>query len=182
MATGSGDDGMTSLRGNTRVRKDDARVEAYGAVDETSAVIGVVRAGAPAEEIDSVLALVQSQLFTLCAELATPAGQPADPENRIEAADIARLDLQIQALQRRLPRLKSFLLPARTPIAALLHQARAVCRRAERRVLTASGPCGFRREPLVYLNRLGDLLFLLARRSGCLAGLAEEEWSRRPPR
>jgi cob(I)alamin adenosyltransferase len=173
ITTKTGDDGTTSLLGGDRVRKDDARIEAGGAVDETNVIIGAARAAAPPPEIEAILAAIQRMLFTLGAELAAPARDAA----RIGDGDVVWIEREIESVEAKLPRVDRFVLPGGTPAAALLHQARAVCRRAERRVVAVSG---LRREPLVSLNRLGDLLFLLARRTNQLAGLSEEEWSRRP--
>jgi cob(I)alamin adenosyltransferase len=178
--TKTGDDGTTGLYGGARVGKDDARVEAYGTVDETNAVIGVARAAGLAPEIDGVLARVQQDLFVIGAELACVAGK----EDKlgmplIGDTDIQRLEAAIDAAEAGLAPLKSFVLPGGTAGAAALHQARTTCRRAERRLLTASRATSVRGELSVYLNRLSDLLFVLARRANQLAGVPDVPWQPR---
>jgi cob(I)alamin adenosyltransferase len=178
--TKTGDDGTTGLYGGGRVGKDDSRVEAYGTVDETNSVIGVARAAGLASEIDAVLARVQEDLFTIGAELACVAGK----EDKlgmplIGAPDIQRLEAAIDAAEQGLAPLKSFVLPGGTAGAAALHQARTTCRRAERRLLTAGRVTAVRSELGVYLNRLSDLLFVLARRANHLSGVADVPWQPR---
>jgi len=178
--TKTGDDGTTGLYGGGRVGKDDARVEAYGTVDETNSVIGVARAAGLAPEIDAVLARVQEDLFTIGAELACVAGK----EDKlgmplIGLSDIHRLEGAIDAAEEGLAPLKSFVLPGGTACAAALHQVRTTCRRAERRLLTASRTTSVRGELGVYLNRLSDLLFVLARRANHLAGVPDVPWQPR---
>lgn len=178
--TRTGDDGTTGLFGGERRAKNDVRVEAYGTVDEANATIGWARATGLPADIDAVLAEVQSDLFTLGAELACVPGQ----ESRLKmtllgTADAERLERAIDAGELGLPELKSFVLPGGTPSAAALHTARCVARRAERAVLAASGGSfvAVRREVLVYLNRLSDLLFTYARRVNHLAGVDDVPWN-----
>jgi cob(I)alamin adenosyltransferase len=175
--TKTGDDGTTGLFGGSRVGKDDELVEAYGTVDEANAAIGLARATEPAGALDTLLASVQGDLFVLGAELACV------PEKRhnlkltlIETADIERLERAIDTNEQGLPALKNFILPGGSRTAAALHAARTVCRRAERRTLTASRRVELRPELLVYLNRLSDLLFVLARRANYDAGVADVPW------
>jgi len=179
--TKRGDDGSTGLLGGARVAKADERVEAYGTVDEANALIGVARAARPPTDVDAILESAQRDLFALGAELACP--KEAGPSNQLpllEAADIERLERAIDATERRLPPQKSFLLPTGCPAAAALHQARTVCRRAERRVVSAGATHRFRAELLAYLNRLSDLLYVLARECNRAAGVEEAPWSGRP--
>ncbi len=178
--TRTGDAGTTGLYGGARVDKDDARVEAYGTVDETNAVIGVARAAHPCVGVDAVLEQVQADLFTLGAELACAPGK----EDKlgmplIDATDAERLERAIDDAERGLPELKSFVLPGGTPAAAALHHARTVCRRAERRTLAAGKLAPVRAEVVVYLNRLSDLLFVLARRENHEAGVRDVPWAPR---
>ena len=161
--------------GGSRVRKDDARIEAYATVDETNAVIGVARAAEPPPEVDALLALVQADLFVVGAELARDSEPTAESSTRlIDHADVRRLEQAIDAAQDKLPKLTGFVLPTGGRAAAALHQARTVCRRAERRVVAARAEHEARSEPVVYLNRLGDLLYVLALRCNQLQGVPEE--------
>lgn len=181
--TKTGDDGTTGLYGGGRVRKDHARVEAYGAVDELNAALGLARAETLAAEVDEQLARIQSELFDLGAELATP--KPAAHGLTIVGQrEIQRLELAIDRFEASLSPLKTFILPAGTRAAAALHLARTVCRRAERRVLTLSAAPNETISPqvIVYLNRLGDLLFVLARATNVSAGTSDVEWKKREAR
>ena len=175
--TRTGDDGTTGLFGGARVRKDDARVEAYGTVDETNATIGMVRTAGVSAAVDEVLAAVQDDLFTLGAELACVPGKERNLKMRLlEADDAARLERAIDAAESGLAPLTSFVLPGGTSAAAVLHLARTVSRRAERCVLAARDQAPIRAELVVYLNRLSDLLFTLARRANHDAFVADVPW------
>jgi cob(I)alamin adenosyltransferase len=178
--TKTGDDGTTGLYGGGRVRKDDARVEAYGAVDELNAAIGLARAHQPPAEIDELLARSQNELFDLGAELASlqPAAQRLAV---IGQSEILAVEREIDRFDGALPPLKNFILPGGTRAAAALHLARTVCRRAERRLITvAVAPNeNISAHAIVYLNRLGDLLFVLARAANAAAGQADVEWKKR---
>jgi len=178
--TGTGDQGTTGLFGGARVEKDDARVEAYGAVDELNACLGVAAAHLEPGPLTDNLAAIQGDLFTLGAELGCVPGK----EDRlgltlISAADAHRLEGLIDELETHLAPLKTFILPDGTPAAAFLHQARTVCRRAERRVVAAGRQTPIRAEVLIYLNRLSDLLFVIAREANRLAAREERAWSPR---
>ena len=178
--TRTGDDGTTGLFGGGRRSKADPRVEAYGTVDEANAAIGVARATGLAAEIDSVLAEVQSDLFTLGAELGCVPGQEAKLKMvLIGDADAARLEKAIDAAEVGLAPLKTFVLSGGTPGAAALHLARCVVRRAERLVIATAADSPVRNEPIVYLNRLSDLLFTLARRANHLASVSDVPWHAR---
>jgi len=177
--TKTGDDGTTGLFGGGRVKKASARVEAYGTVDELNAAIGVARATKLEPFTDGVLAEVQVDLFTLGAELACVPGKEAKLSMKlIEAADAERLERAIDAAEEGLPPLKNFVLPGGSPQAAALHLARTVCRRAERSVL-ALDDVPARREVVVYLNRLSDLLFVLARKANATLGVEDVPWAPR---
>ncbi len=181
--TKAGDAGETGLYGGARVPKDDARVEAYGTVDELNCALGVVRAALKGDEDYALLlACLQSELFDLGAELATPPARldttlgqrvPLVTDQRVAA-----LEREIDRLETALEPLKTFILPGGTPAAAALHVARAVCRRAERRAVTlAHSDAGtVRPEALRYLNRLSDLLFVLARYANHGAGVPDVPW------
>lgn len=182
--TKTGDHGQTGLFGGPRVAKDSARIEAYGTVDELNAVLGVARASGMPDAFDAPLARVQNQLFDLGAELAAP-----DPAKFALAGVtdecIAALEQEIDAWESTLPPLRQFILPGGTAAAAQLHVARTVCRRAERRVVTLSA---IDSEPVaprtvIYLNRLSDWLFVLARAVNQSSGISDTTWQaggRRP--
>jgi cob(I)alamin adenosyltransferase len=191
--TRTGDDGDTGLFGGARVSKASLRVEAYGTIDEANAVIGRARvwlsthAGgvSPAAEIDAVLAPIQSELFTLGAELATVPEKDAAAALKmalIEASDCERLERAIDAAEEGLPALRNFVLPGGTAAAGELHVARCVVRRAERLLVALAAEEPVRRELVVYVNRLSDLLFTLARRANHLAGVADVPWVPHPER
>jgi len=174
--TRGGDAGATSLVGGERRRKDDLRVEAYGAVDETNAAIGLARlATAEDAALDAMLARIQNDLFDLGAELATPVEPGATPPQNslaIVQSQVDRLEREIDALNSSLAPLKSFVLPGGTPAAAHLHLARTVSRRAERvMVALANAPDeSVGATALRYVNRLSDFLFVAARYANKDAG------------
>lgn len=179
--TKTGDRGETDLVGGIRVSKADSRVDAYGEVDELNAALGVARAAGVDPEISGILAGVQRDLFALGARLADPADRLAGkaPKTALGAADVERLERWIDRLDAELPRLGHFILAGGTPAGAALHLARAVCRRAERRIVSISGTEGrgvLEPELLAYVNRLSDFLFVLARIVNHRAGVAEIEW------
>jgi cob(I)alamin adenosyltransferase len=182
--TGTGDTGETGLYGGQRVSKDDARVEAYGTVDETGALLGVAAAALPVGELRELVTDLQRQLFTVGADLATPleretqAGKTIVP--RVEPSHSVALETHIDRFEAELEPLRQFIVPGGTPGAAALHHARAVARRAERRVVTLhrADPDGTNAEVLRYLNRLADLLFVLARAANHRARVADVPWTR----
>jgi len=177
--TRTGDEGSTGLFGGPRVAKDDDRIEAYGTVDELNALLGAARAADPGEVIGQQLESIQSELFSIGAELATP-----DPDQHglriIGAEHIGRLEGWIDEHEQQLEPLQHFILPAGHPAAAQLHVARAVCRRAERRAVTLvrHHETMVSQELMIYLNRLGDLLFVFARAANRAAGWAETKWEK----
>ncbi|MCX6136951.1 MAG: cob(I)yrinic acid a,c-diamide adenosyltransferase [Ignavibacteriales bacterium] len=175
--TKTGDAGVTGLFGGDRVPKDAIRIEAYGEVDELNAVIGMVRASQPPADIDRLLVRIQNDLFVVGADLATPLDQVLSRVPRIDTGYAEALEKEIDALDAKLPPLKNFVLPGGTSAAALLHFARTVCRRAERAVVTLARAEKIGPEIIIYLNRLSDLLFVLARYANHRAGSVETNWS-----
>ena len=173
--TRTGDGGETHLSDMSRARKTDPRVEAYGQVDETNAVIGIVLASGVSDDVAAVLRHIQNELFDLGADLSTPViTDPAYPPLRIEQASIDRLEGWCDEFNERLEPLRSFILPGGTPAAAHLHLARTVARRAERAAWVAvetygtqassdTSPGGVNPLAVTYLNRLSDLLFIFCR-------------------
>ncbi|MBI1868335.1 MAG: cob(I)yrinic acid a,c-diamide adenosyltransferase [Methylocystis sp.] len=169
--TRGGDAGATSLASGARRRKDDIRVEAYGAIDEANAAVGVARLATGSEDalVDAMLARIQNELFDLGAELASPrAAKDADNEGArlaIVQAQVDRLEQDIDTLNAELAPLKSFVLPGGTAAAAHLHLARAICRRAERVIVSLANAEGEQvgAPALRYVNRLSDLLFVASR-------------------
>lgn len=179
--TRTGDDGKTGLIGKGRVAKDDPRVTAYGTVDELNAVLGLVRAelaatAATPDGVDPLIARIQHRLFDLGAELATPAAMAN--QQTIGDTHVAELEAAIDRYEAQLEPLREFILPGGCRLAAEFHLARAVCRRAERLVVTLAAGAAVRPEVLRYLNRLGDLLFVLARSANAAAGEADVTWQK----
>ncbi|MCC6783604.1 MAG: cob(I)yrinic acid a,c-diamide adenosyltransferase [Planctomycetes bacterium] len=183
--TRTGDQGTTRLVGGQELRKDDVRIEAYGTVDELNAVLGLARTfnrGGPppaSEAIDAVLRVVQNDLFNVGADLATRPSDRWEGMPQVGARDVKQLEDWCDRFNAELGPLKDFVLPGGGPVGAFLHQARTVCRRAERRVVTLRAA-----EPetgdacVVYLNRLSDLLFVLSRWAAKAHGEPEYLWSK----
>jgi len=183
--TRTGDDGTTALVGGARVPKDAPRVECYGAIDELNAVLGLARsfnAEAPAsparDKLETILARVQNELFDLGSELATPPDSEYEGMFKVSAEDVLALEQLMDECQTELEPLKSFILPGGGPVSAFLHQARTVCRRAERDVLRLSRQEPIGEHVLAYVNRLSDLLFVLSRWVGKQRGEREYLWER----
>jgi len=172
--TRTGDSGETSLVGGQRVGKDSLRVDAYGEIDEVNSLLGLVRCHLRDSEIDGILTTLQNTLFTVGADLASPLNLDVP---RITRDKSLQLERTIDAFNRQVPPLKEFVLPGGTPAGALLHLARAVTRRAERKVVKLSKAEAINPELIVYLNRLSDLLFVLARVVNRRAGVTEEQAS-----
>lgn len=182
--TRTGDKGETALVGGRRVPKDSQRIVAYGAIDELNSVLGIVRATAVREDVSgaadlvAILKRLQNELFDLGSELATPADAEYEGMWRTSETEVRELERTIDGCQKALAPLKSFVLPGGGVLGAFLHQARTVCRRAEIEMLRLA-----RAEPvnplaLRYVNRLSDLLFVLARWIAKQAGEAESLWER----
>lgn len=174
--TRTGDHGLTSLFGGARVRKDEARIEAYGSVDELSSFIGVARSGGVPVEVSAILESVQHDLFEIGAHLASP-GTSRFPG--VDAERITALESAIDAMESELAPLASFILPGGSAAAAALHVTRTVCRRAERRVVALDDTTAPTISSITYLNRLSDYLFVAARFANHRAGANEVVWTKR---
>jgi cob(I)alamin adenosyltransferase len=177
--TRTGDEGDTGLFGGGRVPKDHARVAAYGDVDELNSIIGVVRATTPSDFFDRLLESIQRDLFSIGGRLATP--DPAPVAKILAKADlptdrVREFEQIMDESEKELPPLRAFVLPAGTPKAAALHQARTVCRRAERSVVHLAHEGEVPSIFIVYLNRLSDLLFTLARLANLRGGAGDVTW------
>ncbi|MGE0789377.1 MAG: cob(I)yrinic acid a,c-diamide adenosyltransferase [Sandaracinaceae bacterium] len=176
--TKTGDDGETGLFGGARVMKDAERVWVYGEVDELNSAIGVARLHPIDEEREALLATIQSTLFNLGAELGSKEGKdPGVP--RIEDEDVEELERAIDAAETELAPLKTFVLPGGAPAAAHLHVARTICRRAERRAVSLARTESVRPVVIRYVNRLSDLLFVLARLANHRANVPDVPWEGR---
>ena len=176
--TKGGDRGETALVDGSRVRKDHARVAAYGDVDELNSALGVVLAHPDGEALAPLLGPVQRDLFAIGAQLADPGARIAARKEKaaLPPDRIVALERAIDERQSRLPPLTAFVIPGGTPAVAFLHVARTVCRRAERTVVTLDAKDPVDPLILVYLNRLSDLLFVLARDANHAAGRVEPKW------
>jgi cob(I)alamin adenosyltransferase len=172
--TRGGDEGETSLGDGSRVSKLDCRIGAFGTVDELNSALGVVLAGEVPEAMREPLRRIQNELFDVGADLSVPWG--VTDRLRVEQAMIDRLESDCDAFNAALPELRSFVLPGGTEAAARLHVARTLCRRAERDVLLGSQEVELNPLVLRYLNRLSDLLFILARAANAAAGRDEPLW------
>jgi cob(I)alamin adenosyltransferase len=178
--TRTGDNGETGLFGGARVKKNHLRVEVYGTIDELNALLGVARAAHLPAELDRPLELMQAELFVIGSELACdPEKIGKLPLELITSSASEALERLIDETEAHLPPLKNFILPAGSPAGAALHHARTVARRAERRLLDLEA---VRPEVLIYLNRLSDCLFVLARRANQLDDTPETPWMPRAER
>jgi cob(I)alamin adenosyltransferase len=175
--TRTGDSGETGLFDGTRVSKHDLRVEAYGDVDELNAVLGLVRAAGVDPDLDERLQRLQRDLFALGSRLADPRHRIAERVTKAALVDedVTRLEAWIDEAEAQIPPLRRFILPGGSQAGALLHVARTICRRAERRIVSL-GQDAVDPGVLAYVNRLSDLLFVLARLANARAGVAEAEW------
>lgn len=179
--TRTGDAGETGLFGGGRVGKDNARVDAYGEIDELNAALGVARSHSLEPDLDRLAQAIQEQLFTLGAVLATPVGsksQAAIPSVNPQWA--TEMEKAIDSFDEQIPRLTRFILPGGGQAASALHLARTICRRAERRIVPLLRAGEVDPNVVVYLNRLSDLLFTMARLTNHRAGLGDVVWN--PPK
>ncbi|MCC7196785.1 cob(I)yrinic acid a,c-diamide adenosyltransferase [Candidatus Peregrinibacteria bacterium] len=171
-----GDKGETSLMGGKRVRKDSLRIEAYGNVDELNSVLGVCRIHNEDIFLGEIFMIVQKCLFRLGADLATPVGEKYNVP-RVTDTLVLQMEQWIDAMDEKLPPLKNFILPGGCELAAHLHVARTVCRRAERSVVVLAKEENIGEMPVQFLNRLSDLLFVMARYANFLKRVDEERWT-----
>lgn len=176
--TRTGDDGETGLFGGGRLLKCDPRIAACGALDELNAQLGWCRATGLPAAIDAVVAGIQHELFALGAELASPQAKSVDA-GFVDDADVRRLEAEIDTFEEQLPELRAFILPGGSPAAAAVHVARSVCRRAERDLVHLAQSAPVRPVILQYVNRVGDLLFVLARQANAAAGVADVPWQKK---
>ena len=174
--TKTGDKGETALFGGERVPKDAQRIEAYGSVDELNCVLGVIQSLGPDKLIAESLQKIQNQLFELGADLATPKAHQSPMIPRITVKHSSFLEKIIDTMEKELHPLKTFILPGGTTIASHLHLARTVCRRAERSVVRLSRNEDIGDAVIIYLNRLSDLLFVMARFANHQSGQEEVKW------
>src|SRR5579883_1606764 len=177
--TKTGDDGTTGLFGGSRVPKNSARIEAYGTVDELNSFVGYAAAAADerTESLRSLLYSIQQNLFVLGADLATPLETRSTYSiPRIDGNDVSHLEHLIDEHTAALPELKRFILQGGSELAARLHLARTICRRAERTLVTLSRIEEIGGHDIIFLNRLSDLLFVLARRANQLTNISDVEW------
>lgn len=175
--TKTGDDGSTGLLGGARVNKSDQRIDCYGTVDELNAAIGWVAVVAT-PQLRQMFATVQGELFVIGSHLAAPDQNATASLPTLSASAIARLESQIDSAEQELPALKNFILPGGTEIAARLHLARTICRRAERLTVTLALLHKIDPGIITYLNRLSDWLFVQARHANWRAGEPDVPWSR----
>ena len=174
--TKTGDLGDTGLFGGRRVPKHNLRIEAYGTVDETNAMLGLAASHCSDPELLSVIHRVQSELFSVGADLATPLDVQSAYIVRVDANDIVRLESEIDVWEEMLPELKNFILPGGVDVAATLHLARTICRRAERAITALAEQEAINDDAQRYLNRLSDWLFVLARHVNFKQGVTETAW------
>ncbi len=177
--TRTGDDGTTGLGVRVRVRKNDARVEAYGTVDELNSALGVVVASGPSAPVADSLRRVQQELFHLGSDLCVPPDDEAPSVPRIEQRHVEALEKTIDQLQEELEPLANFVLPGGCAAAAALHLARTICRRAERRLVTLAAAETVGAPALTYVNRLSDALFVMARYENLVGGESDVLWDSR---
>lgn len=174
--TKTGDNGTTGLFGGTRVSKNSLRIETYGTVDELNSIIGLARAHFIDAELDSYLNQIQKELFIVGADLATPLSESKVSIQRLKHEQVAGLENIIDSVDEKLQPLKFFILPGGHPIASLLHFARTVCRRTERLCVALSEQEEINSTIVPYLNRLSDLLFVLARYANHITKKEEIQW------
>ena len=177
--TKKGDDGMTSLVGGTRVTKTNARVEAYGTVDELSANLGNLASWMKDGDDKDLIVRIQRNLFTVCSNLATDQSVvPVGPSYTLNPEEVILLEDEIDAINASIPPQTAFILPGGSHEAAICHVCRTVCRRAERRIFFLHETSPVQQEILSYMNRLSDYLFVLARKLNFIDGVREKIWKK----
>ncbi|MCA9258782.1 MAG: cob(I)yrinic acid a,c-diamide adenosyltransferase [Planctomycetales bacterium] len=175
--TRSGDDGTTGLYGGPRVSKANLRIAAYGSIDELNAALGVARTAGLTADVDEIAARMQHALFALGAELASPDAGAAGTV-MLEEWSVTHLEKRIDEFEQRLPPLKTFILPGGCVQAAALHSARCICRRAEREMVALAASEAVRGTLLKYVNRVSDLLFVIARVENAAREIPDVPWDR----
>jgi len=175
--TGFGDEGKTALFGGETVKKNHMRVEMYGTLDELNSLIGILRNKNTDKEIDQILSKVQNEIFTYGAEIATPdAGKREKFTDQISEIHINALENSIDKYSEKIPALNKFILPGGSEAASYAHLARTVCRRAERMLISLANEIDIRGSLIIYLNRLSDLFFVLARYQNVLNSVDDVVW------
>jgi cob(I)alamin adenosyltransferase len=177
--TGYGDKGYTSLSGGKKVKKSDKRIEVYGTLDELNSCLGIIHAKSNITEIKKIIMHIQNELFVISAEISSPAGKMPSSIKAIDKQNIQQLESWIDLLDNPLPTLKNFILPSGTETSATIHLARTITRRAERLLVKLMENISFREELLVYLNRLSDLLFIMARFENYKNDAKEHFWKQK---
>lgn len=177
--TKTGDSGNTSLFGGKRVEKDNQRIEAYGTLDELNSVIGLILVEKVNDKTRKILTILQQSLFVIGSELATPSDVQSKAIRPLTNEEISVLENYIDEIDADLPSLKNFIIPGGTKSASLLHFARTVCRRAERRIVEIDKSENISKNIIAYINRLSDLLFVIARYENYVTSTPETEWKPR---
>jgi cob(I)alamin adenosyltransferase len=177
--TKTGDDGNTGLFGGTRVKKNNIRINSYGTVDELNALLGIATVNILTEDIKSIIEKVQNKLFKIGAELASPENVKSEIIKKTDEEDIFELEKTIDEIDVKLPELKNFILPGGSAGASYLHFARTICRRAERIIVELKENENVNNNVLIFINRLSDLLFVLARYENFATSTPEIEWKTR---
>jgi cob(I)alamin adenosyltransferase len=178
--TKTGDKGKTGLFGGQRVPKDNARIETYGTIDELNSILGIVRHYTKQEDLDNIYYRIQNELFDLGSDLATPFGSKyEDKVYRMCEKEVLKLEEEIDSLQSESPEFTNFILPGGGPAGSFLHQARTVCRRAERLCVTLQNNEDIGVWPQKYLNRLSDFFFIASRYANVKDGYKDVEWNKK---
>ena len=175
--TKTGDDGTSGLIGGTRVEKSDSRLEAYGTIDELNSWIGLIKTSALETNVLDTLEFIQNILFEIGSHLATDPNKISKLRIACSDDDIERVEKEIDRMQNQLPELKNFILPGGSSIAGYVHVARTVCRRSERRINALENSKKLQKQVLVFINRLSDYLFVLARYINFTQGIKETIWN-----
>lgn len=174
--TKTGDDGTTGLIGNIRIKKSNPRIAAYGAVDELNAVLGIILSFKLGKDINNLLTKIQNDLFVVGADLANP--NLKNTSNRVTSEMVSFLEKEIDKLEGKLPQITFFILPGGDLIASHVHLARAICRRAETDIVKLSESEKINNESLIYINRLSDLLFVIARTINKRKKISDVAWKK----
>ena len=174
--TKTGDDGTTGLIGNIRIKKSNPRIAAYGAVDELNAALGIILSSKLGKDLNNLLTKIQNDLFVVGADLANP--NLKNTSNRVRSEMVFFLEKEIDKLEGKLPQITFFILPGGNLIASHVHLARAICRRAETDIVKLSESEKINNESLIYINRLSDLLFVIARTINKRKKISDVAWKK----